>query len=356
MTYLTRDRVQHFRTHASGHLVADTWESALPFKIDLDCGDGQHESYNLRLDVGLMTSKAGVEMTAKLVVPKNTYWPEAGIHHVRVRGKVATSEKDVRFPSNLEGWKIPTLSHHHKWHTHHEEHLSTHLLEDLDAGDVFLYCKGELLVDTRVLQPQMSEEAKEAAADSKPVSRIDSRESFLGSLSLKLDSNSCTDFTLVSDTHSRVPCHRLVLAARSEIFEAMFNSKMKEPIERELKLPLDGNCLDKFVDYMYGREKGYKMDSLQEVRQLMPVADMYNLEGLKEVCRDAMHQCLNEETLFETISMARLFNCPGVKRATVKFLGEKIHDIVEKPKIWEVLVKEHDDVLKEVLRNMTFKM
>ena len=84
------------------------------------------------------------------------------------------------------------------------------------------------------------------------------------------------DVTLVSDDHSQVSAHKLVLSACSEYFKSIFkNNKHSHPL-----LCLEGvslQDLNNVLDYIYNGEIKIYQDNLD---RFLNVAQRFKLEGL----------------------------------------------------------------------------
>lgn len=76
-----------------------------------------------------------------------------------------------------------------------------------------------------------------------------------------------------------------ILVARSEYFRAMFESNMRESIERMVKVPNSSRRLF-FIMLEYLHTDVYSLDGLEveDLMDLYEMADMYQLEGLMSLC------------------------------------------------------------------------
>lgn len=102
---------------------------------------------------------------------------------------------------------------------------------------------------------------------------------------LQFDNKEHSDLTFVLENEVPIYANVDVLIRKSQYFEAMFRSKMRESTEGVVVLPenisravflklLEYVCLDDFI-----------LDDLQLSRELIVLADMYLLEGLRILCR-----------------------------------------------------------------------
>ena len=91
-----------------------------------------------------------------------------------------------------------------------------------------------------------------------------------------------TDFVIVSQSGKEIPCHKFVLAARSPVFDAMF--EMKDTIEvsnGHMNIPdASEKALNAMVEFLYTNE--YPED-IYEVSQKDDVGDQVDCEILQEL-------------------------------------------------------------------------
>ncbi|KAJ0395149.1 hypothetical protein P43SY_002433 [Pythium insidiosum] len=81
----------------------------------------------------------------------------------------------------------------------------------------------------------------------------------------------------------RFYAHRFMLAASSEPFRAMLTGNMRESTEREVEIHgVEPEVLEKMLVYIY---TGEVTVDLQTVVGLLIASEMYELDGLREICR-----------------------------------------------------------------------
>ncbi|GLE07838.1 hypothetical protein PINS_up018544 [Pythium insidiosum] len=81
----------------------------------------------------------------------------------------------------------------------------------------------------------------------------------------------------------RFYAHRFMLAASSEPFRAMLTGSMRESTEREVEIHgVEPEVMEKMLIYIY---TGEVTVDLQTVVGLLIASEMYELDGLREICR-----------------------------------------------------------------------
>ena len=77
-------------------------------------------------------------------------------------------------------------------------------------------------------------------------------------------------------------CHKNILASRSQVFNTMFESNMKEKITGSVEVKdMDHKVFEDLLKYIYSGEAPNIDDHTEE---LFAAADQYQLEKLKEIC------------------------------------------------------------------------
>ena len=95
------------------------------------------------------------------------------------------------------------------------------------------------------------------------------------------------DTTLVSGAREFM-CHKVILAARSSVFKAMFTHDMEEKRGNVVNIvDIEGDTVHDMLLYMYGREVA-DLDSKAE--RLIIAADKYHLTDLKAQCELSLSQ------------------------------------------------------------------
>ncbi|XP_061169631.1 BTB/POZ domain-containing protein 8-like [Saccostrea echinata] len=139
----------------------------------------------------------------------------------------------------------------------------------------------------------------------------------------------------VSDTHFKA--HRSLLTARSAYFEAMLSGSWMESDSHEIKLEgVTPAVMEQTLLYLYGGVTDI-LDSCT-VSELIMVADMYGLDGLRDVVlynlrRDYCHffhkPCsICESGVVDTFSLAVSYNMPEMQDRCAKWINNN------KIKVW----------------------
>lgn len=123
------------------------------------------------------------------------------------------------------------------------------------------------------------------------------------------------DVLLVADD-VQLSAHRVVLAACSHYFSAMFTSKLSESrTERILLQQIDGKTLSALVDFIYTSEIRITEDNVQ---MLLPAANILQLSEVRDACCDFLQlqlhpsNCLGIRAFADLHACAELHNCAQI--------------------------------------------
>ncbi|XP_033150791.1 protein roadkill-like [Drosophila busckii] len=115
-----------------------------------------------------------------------------------------------------------------------------------------------------------------------------------------------TDVIIISADKKELRAHKLILAARSEVFKAMFSHELEENKLNEVSISdFDAEVIHEMLKYMY-TEKLTKLNDLNA--DLLAIANKYELQELEQMCVDSLLEHLSIETAAEAFQLGDLYN------------------------------------------------
>ncbi|GFQ69397.1 speckle-type POZ protein [Trichonephila clavata] len=143
--------------------------------------------------------------------------------------------------------------------------------------------------------------------------------------------------------------HRLVLAARSPVFEAMFKNEMKENNENKLDInDSDEKTFGELLRYFYIGEIGPLTSD--HALNLLVLADKYDVPGLKTEIVDYLKCELSTENALSILIEAHLHNEKQLKKEAVEFIGNHMWEMMNSPR-WKEF-RHHLDLVDCILAYM----
>ncbi|KFQ26284.1 Kelch-like 40, partial [Merops nubicus] len=117
------------------------------------------------------------------------------------------------------------------------------------------------------------------------------------------------------------PCHRLVLAACSPYFRAMFLSDMEESKKREVSLEdVDPDVMGKILHYIYTSELEI---TEQNVQDIFSVANMFQIPSIFTVCVSFLQKRLCLSNCLAIFRLGLMLDCARLAVAARDFICDR---------------------------------
>ena len=144
--------------------------------------------------------------------------------------------------------------------------------------------------------------------------------------------------------------HKLILAAASPVFEAMFQEGTKEHEDNYVNIEdMDSDVFEVFLRYLYSGQ----VDKLEEMfTVLLAAADKYDVQPLREICIQHMPKNISVDNAVNMLVLADRYNVEPIKLQAQKFITNNIISLL-KTDSWSSLIGIHSKVAKQVGENGT---
>ena len=169
---------------------------------------------------------------------------------------------------------------------------------------------------------------------------------------------SMSDVTIVVDDGRRIPAHKVILAARSPVFAAMFEHGMRENVENEVHIDdIDGEVIDKMLEYIYTGQLNGVISTV--VDRLLVVADKYDHRELKSLCEEKLLDNLTADNAWDLLVVAKMHGAEELKAAAIDVVLQKHGTKITKTAGWKKLLDNKDfhpiveDIMAASIRNST---
>lgn len=125
------------------------------------------------------------------------------------------------------------------------------------------------------------------------------------------------------------PCHRLVLAASSPFFKAMFLSELEESKKQEIVLKdVEPSVMGMILRYLYTSDINL---TEQNVQDIFMVANMYQIPSIFSVCVSYLHEKMVLGNCLAIFRLGLLLDCPRLALAAREFICERYPVVVRDP-------------------------
>ena len=139
-----------------------------------------------------------------------------------------------------------------------------------------------------------------------------------------------TDVTLECQG-KKFEAHKLILAAASPVFKAMFKKGIKEHRDNYVNIKdIDSNVFEVFLRFLYSG----KVDKLDGMcLDLFAAADMYDVQSLRIICIQHMAKNISVDNAVDMLALADRHSVESVKSLALQFIKLNFADFV-KTKFW----------------------
>ncbi|XP_054720580.1 speckle-type POZ protein-like [Uloborus diversus] len=146
------------------------------------------------------------------------------------------------------------------------------------------------------------------------------------------------------------PVHKAILAARSIVFAAMFESNMTENRQNEVKVTdIEATIISDLLQYMYtGRIPPM---SCEKAISLYSASDKYSLEELKGKCVEFMIANLSVSNVCVVSTLADYHMDDKLKAAINVFMRQHASEVVQS-KQWKMFVRSKPHLATEILESV----
>ena len=133
------------------------------------------------------------------------------------------------------------------------------------------------------------------------------------------------DVVLESCDGALFKVHRLVLAACSSYFQAMFTNEMRESKEEKIKISLESHVLKLLIEYAYTCKMDLK--SLTQVKAVLVAANMLLFNGAEKICVDYIGRKINTKNCVEVITVAEMISSQELSRIAFEFMEKNFVEL-----------------------------
>lgn len=122
--------------------------------------------------------------------------------------------------------------------------------------------------------------------------------------------------------------HQVILASRSNYFEALFTHDFSE---KDLRI-VDFNDSGISYEQLYQLLRHIYSDNLKieskYIDDLLSLADRYDIQSIKKKCEQIYAQHINVDTVCQIFNIANSFNCERLKDTCLLFTEENHQEVI----------------------------
>ena len=150
-------------------------------------------------------------------------------------------------------------------------------------------------------------------------------------------------------------CHKILLSARSPVFEAMFQNDMIENHSEEVRIQdIKPEVVKEMLHFIYTGVVSTENVMDEIGKDLFGAADQYQLETLKNKCEEKLCSSLEVSNSIELLVLAELHKAYKLRRMALRIVTRNMDTIVDTD-VYEELVKHHPGLTMEITRSLVKK-
>uniref|UniRef100_A0A914Y589 BTB domain-containing protein n=1 Tax=Panagrolaimus superbus TaxID=310955 RepID=A0A914Y589_9BILA len=152
---------------------------------------------------------------------------------------------------------------------------------------------------------------------------------------------------------TEIKIHKLILASRSPVFDAMLKAEMKEKVENRIEIVDFGvEIVEAAVDFFYDQES-YVMLDLDNLIGLLQFADKYDVKDLKRKIENQLFDLLHPTNICQIVNASIISNSQMLKdiclSSMIVFHCQKVLienlEILDKDFAFELVQKSFSSVI-----------
>ena len=147
--------------------------------------------------------------------------------------------------------------------------------------------------------------------------------------------------------NEKIAAHRVILAARSPVFAAMFQHDMQENKTNETEITdVTPAAFKAFLQFIY---TGHcEVESLAE--ELLVAANKYDVQDLKQICAKELRMQLTVDNAVRLLVLSDLHQSEDLKDGAIRFINKNA-PAVRKTPTWTDFTKSYRNLLVELYCN-----
>jgi len=150
-------------------------------------------------------------------------------------------------------------------------------------------------------------------------------------------------------------CHRYILAARSPVFSAMFQADMIENHLQKVNIrDVKKEVFSEVLKFIYTGKVSSDGSLKDKARDILAVANKYQLELLKKLCEGELVSTLDASNCVELLVLGDLHQATNLKMMALDSVSMNLASLIETD-VYKHFRKQHPDLEFEVTKSIVLK-
>ena len=145
-------------------------------------------------------------------------------------------------------------------------------------------------------------------------------------------------------------CHRSILSVRSPVFEAMFESNMRENLSQEVVIrDMRPDVVREMLHFIYNGATSTDTVMDEIGKDLLAAADQYQLDLLKNKCEEKLCSFLEVSNSLELLVLADLHHAFKLRNMALKLVAKNMDTFVNTD-VYSDFARHHPDISVEITK------
>lgn len=151
---------------------------------------------------------------------------------------------------------------------------------------------------------------------------------------------------------SLINAHRNVLVSRSEYFRAMFTGGMRENNEKVVSIPdVDSTTFREILEFLY---TGKIEINHNNIVPIITAAEHFQITDLKDVCYSSFDKVASEQNILQILLVADSYNEQALKELCKKYILVHYDSVVKTAEFKSLITAENSDLILEIMSELSF--
>ncbi len=150
------------------------------------------------------------------------------------------------------------------------------------------------------------------------------------------------------------PCHKVILAARSDVLAAMFshNDTTESRTNKVTVDDIEPEVLEQLLQFIYTD----RCDALDVHSPcLLAAADKYNIPRLKAICEESLCHNVDVSNVSKLLLLAHLHEAKNLHAVAIDFVTSNMTKVSDTPG-WKIITESHPKIMADIVMSLTSKM
>lgn len=144
----------------------------------------------------------------------------------------------------------------------------------------------------------------------------------------KLFDNGLYTDMVIRTNEKDFPCHKIILAARSDYFKTLFESNFQDTNILDWSDVFDSGTVETILEYFYNNGQ-IPIDIEEKSYDLLKVAHLRVLKRLKNACFDSLRSNITVENAIKSLEIAKEYGEKELIEECIDFVGDHCEKVME---------------------------